>query len=321
MGAFIGGGGGRDQVARLGLVLNSFDDLMNSGAAVQRYPNAIVDAFEDQAGIGTATNASYAAAPGCYAPTSVTNMISQTLGSLNSNAGAGIGAAFDGTLSQDKTYCERLGGSDALYVGRNYGAGAKQTCAYALVYPPSNGTGFHDTGNLTVTLTLAGYNGTSWVNLGTWSGANGSVGTSPKTIVSSDTVTLWEQLRVTMAAVADLKYFAEVQFYSAPDVVNPMTLVSVAASAAAASRAMMVLLVEPVDAITLNTDFKAHVSDDNGGAWHQVVLSDMGDHGSGVKVLLGEVGLTGGANIKWKVESFNSKRMNVHAVGVMWDGA
>lgn len=83
--------------------------------------------------------------------------------------------------------------------------------------------------------------------------------------------------------------------------------------------ANILLLAEVVGAdIVLNTDIKASVSQDGGTNFTQVTLEDAGEFEDG-NLLTGSVGLPGtGTDMKWKVETFNNKGLNLHGVGLEW---
>jgi hypothetical protein len=83
----------------------------------------------------------------------------------------------------------------------------------------------------------------------------------------------------------------------------------------------IVLFEEDLDIITLNTDLKAYISRDNGTTYSQVTLKDEGNYITGARVLSGIVNISAqpsGSNIKYKVETLNNKKLNIHGVGISW---
>ncbi len=87
--------------------------------------------------------------------------------------------------------------------------------------------------------------------------------------------------------------------------------------------ARIVILMEEINAITLNTDLKAWASKDDGITWAQITLEDVGDYGSGIKVLYGEVNLTqsgigSGTDIVYKLTTHNSKNCKIHGTSEAW---
>lgn len=99
-----------------------------------------------------------------------------------------------------------------------------------------------------------------------------------------------------------------------------MTLISVATVAEyAPSEARIVIFEEDVDAVTLNTDIKAFVSRD-GVNYTEITLTDEGDYETGKRVISGLVDITSasGTNIKYKIQTFNSKSLKIHGTAVQW---
>jgi len=99
-----------------------------------------------------------------------------------------------------------------------------------------------------------------------------------------------------------------------------MTLLSNATTAISAPTSSRIVIVEEdIDTITLNTDLKAYVSNDNGANYVQATLSDVGDVENNKKILAGTSNLvTVGTNVKWKVQTFNNKALRIHAAGQLW---
>jgi len=104
--------------------------------------------------------------------------------------------------------------------------------------------------------------------------------------------------------------------------VDNMTLLSNAQVAESApTEARIVMFEEDVDSITLNTDLKAYVSRDDGTTFSQVTLEDEGNYITGARILSGVVDISAqpsGTNIKYKVETLNDKKLNIHGTAVSW---
>jgi hypothetical protein len=79
-------------------------------------------------------------------------------------------------------------------------------------------------------------------------------------------------------------------------------------------------LVEPVDSITINTDLKGYVSEDNGSNYDQVTLTDEGYFDSSKKILAGNVSITDRSDktMRQKLTTHNNKDLKVHAWGMLW---
>jgi hypothetical protein len=109
--------------------------------------------------------------------------------------------------------------------------------------------------------------------------------------------------------------------YTAAD--QSMTLVSdsfVADTAPVSARA--VLLVDPQEAITLNTDLICEISRDDGTTWTAGTLEYEADYDANVQILAtGEIDLTGqpsGTDVRIRVRTPTSKSVRVHAWTVQW---
>ena len=105
-------------------------------------------------------------------------------------------------------------------------------------------------------------------------------------------------------------------------VASNMTLISntqVATTVPTSSR--IVLFEEDIDVITINTDLKAYVSRDNGTTYSQVTLADEGNYITGARILSGVVDISSqpsGSNMKYKIETLNLKKLNLHGTAVSW---
>jgi hypothetical protein len=83
----------------------------------------------------------------------------------------------------------------------------------------------------------------------------------------------------------------------------------------------IILFEEDVDINTLNTDLKAYVSRDNGTTYSQATLEDEGNYITGARILSGVVDISAqpsGSNIKYKIETLNTKKLKIHGTAVSW---
>jgi hypothetical protein len=103
---------------------------------------------------------------------------------------------------------------------------------------------------------------------------------------------------------------------------NNMTLLSNAQTAAFVPiESRIVIFEEDIDTVTLNSDLKAYISRDNGTTFSQVTLEDEGNYITGARILSGVVDLStqpSGSNMKYKVETLNLKKLNLHGTAVSW---
>ena len=109
--------------------------------------------------------------------------------------------------------------------------------------------------------------------------------------------------------------------YGIPTTLN-MTLLSIVRIADfIPTDARIVLFEEDVDSIALNTDLKVFVSRNNGTTWSQVTLEDEGNYIATARILSGIISIASqpsGSNIKYKIETLNGKKLNIHGTAVSW---
>jgi len=107
-----------------------------------------------------------------------------------------------------------------------------------------------------------------------------------------------------------------------PAIVANMTLKSnVKVATIVPTSARVVLFEEDVDSVTINTDLKAYVSRNNGTTYSEVTLEDEGNYITGARILSGVVDISAqpsGSNIKYKIETLNSKNLKLHGTSVSW---
>lgn len=100
-----------------------------------------------------------------------------------------------------------------------------------------------------------------------------------------------------------------------------MTLISEPSEAEAEpTNARLIILAEPVDSITINTDLKGYVSLDDGSNFEQVTLVDQGNFDTAKHIYAGSEDLTDrdDKTMVWKIETANNKSVKIHAVGLLW---
>ncbi len=103
---------------------------------------------------------------------------------------------------------------------------------------------------------------------------------------------------------------------------NNLAVSSAALPAAAAPSSMKaVARINPVDSITLNTDYKISVSRDNGTTWTYATLNDRFTVNS-LHVLESDAisvsDQPSGTQIKWRIETANNKLVETHDVYLCW---
>ena len=106
-------------------------------------------------------------------------------------------------------------------------------------------------------------------------------------------------------------------------VTDNMTLISETFVAdSAPDDARIIIFQEDVDVITLNTDIKAYVSRDDGANYTQITLTDEGNYSGSKRILSGTADISGQAedtDMVYKIQTFNEKDQEIHAIGLTWD--
>jgi hypothetical protein len=101
-----------------------------------------------------------------------------------------------------------------------------------------------------------------------------------------------------------------------------ITVVSTASTASLApSEARVVLLHQPVDSVTLNTDVTIEVSRDGGTTWTAGTLSNEGAFDSTTNILTAVVDISAqpsGTSMKWRYKTLNIKNQRLHGVWMQW---
>jgi len=90
------------------------------------------------------------------------------------------------------------------------------------------------------------------------------------------------------------------------------------------TEAKIVLLHEPIDSVTLNTDLTAEVSRDGGTTWSSFTLESYSAFlaSATVNILVADpvslVGQPSGTSLLWRINSANSKTQNIHGAYLQW---
>jgi len=85
--------------------------------------------------------------------------------------------------------------------------------------------------------------------------------------------------------------------------------------------ARIILLIEEIDAILLNTDLKIYVSRDNGVTWSEGTLEVEGNFLNNFKVCVTIIDLSSqpsDLHMKYRIESLNNKNLKVYATALSW---
>jgi hypothetical protein len=103
-----------------------------------------------------------------------------------------------------------------------------------------------------------------------------------------------------------------------------MNLVSNGNSAATAiltpKKARVLILHEPVDAVTLGIDFCAEMSCDGGNTWHVGALVDEANYNSDINIISAIFNFDGdtGTDLRYRLKCLNGKVQKIHGIFAQW---
>ena len=130
-----------------------------------------------------------------------------------------------------------------------------------------------------------------------------------------------DEIRVSKGAARWTSNFTPPIIAYAPETFNMTLKSNVQVATIVPTESRVILFEEDVDSVTINTDLKAYVSRDNGTTFSQVTLEDEGNYITGARILSGVVDISAqpsGSNIKYKIETLNTKKLNLHGTAVSW---
>lgn len=312
------------------LALNTLRDQIDTGWSMLQMVDGVADEFEDETGIDTAasTNETYNSSGDYY-----TNATSGTTGTYSvASAGSGgraltnesggfqFTAPATATISSvtldigsgSGSFEARLytnnAGSPSAQVGSSSGtnviSGASaQTFTFAS--PPSMTSG------TLYWIVIVPVVGTPTIVLDTCAnqGGYGSGRHATITSITDSGMGVGEDWRV------------KVTYASTPADITLVSLTSDAEAGTTDNEARLVLLHQPVDSVTLNTDCTIEASRDGGTTWTVGTLIDEGAFDTTTNILTASVNLSAqpaGASMKWRFTTLNNKEQRLHGVWMQW---
>ena len=334
----------QDNIALLAYQLQVY-----AGLAYFNLENGVTDEFEDETGVDTAknVNATYDSGGDYYHPTGG--------GYASQYPTAQNDTYVKATTHNDADTWPYKGTDPTKSLTGNYttgswmadvGAGTNQRfhidLGSAIVITKIYYENFHDSGANT---NRGGKNFTFWgsntggdfadltyANAGTWvqiGGAlqfdqhTGSNVADPKYItVTNTTAYRYYAIKIADCWGSTLMGVRRIELQMALPY-NNMTLVSNSTEAnSQPTTARLLVLVEPVVALTLNTDIKGWVSEDDNSHYDQVTLTDLGVASGAIKIYAGNVNLTSYSDktMRMKLTTLNNKNLKVHAWTLQWGG-
>jgi len=319
------GGAGKDHLARALAVLGEFNRLTDHGASGKALGFGFVDDFQDETNVDTvaSTGETYDSGNDCYYNDGGLDVLTGTpIGDMTSNGG--LAAAFDSTTSQiwNSSAGKSTGDQTKANIGLNFGTA--KTVAEFQFYGSSD-RGMINGSFPTVNFELQGS------ATGAFAGEETVLYSSSFTdsagvvvsVTSGITATAFQYVRVHMGEGNALNYdWHLAELVLKENIAVPALVLQSEAFTAeqAPADGDFIALLEPVDAVTLGTDVKAYLSQDGGTTWAEVTLDDRGDAETGISVIAGSVAPGGsGTSLRWKIETFNDKKVKAHAVALLWE--
>lgn len=295
------------------------------------FENGAVDNFATQDDVNTGACVNQSFTTGYYQPTATTpSLIDRTTGTAigTMTGGGNLASGFDGVTTQ------HAGSGPALitagltaYIGKDWGVGVTKTVTGFRMYACDDyGFGYTNTSG-TVTITLQGSTdnfSSSIVDLGSTSALTDSAGqvVTKFTGITTTTAYRYHRLKIVVSSAnGNNMYMAEAQFFEGTGTINNMTLVSsVATARTTVTTGQLMLLVEPIDTLTYNTDLIGYMSADNGAHWETAVLVDKSAFDASKRILSAPITFANtGTQVLWKVVSENNKNFKSHAVGIYYN--
>lgn len=319
-----------DSWARNNLMLNWLGDEIAHTVAMGTMQDGAHDAFESDT-IGSNSTSETYDATGDYYHNPTQSMVSAGTGTAvgDCTASGGLAAAFDGNTSVPYASSARKSGTNASgYVGKDWGSGNTKTLSGVKLYGATDYGFFGGGSATTLQYTVKGSNSTPSLGGGTaiYTSSSGIAGGASTIITqlsgfNTSTAYRYHWVEITPNAADGNITFAEIEFYEQTAAAD-MTLISNAATAQAApTDARIVVLHDPVDSVTPNTDVKAYASRDGGTSWTQITLTNEGAWDANYNILAGTADISGqpsGTSMKWKITTHNNKEQRVKAVALAW---
>lgn len=297
-------------VIRDNLIILAWKLAISSSLAIFKLEDGVTDEFEDETGMDTAAseNEIYNSADDYYSPYSSSATDILTGGTASASGYFDVQYPSLAVDNNDGTFWS-VNAAPPQWWKYNLGSGVTKTVTKLRLRPY---------GSLVKDFVLAGSNNDSdWTDIYTGQHANDNAWEE----YNFSNSTAYRYYRITIStAWGSIVAIHEIEMMETPTTYN-MTLISNSVEAEAEpTTARFMALVEPVDAITLNTDLKAWISLDNGANYDQVTLVDEGYFDATKKIYAGSVDLTDrdDKTMRQKVTTLNNKNIKVHAWALMW---
>jgi len=332
---------GASDAEKTNIMLNSFRLAIGGGISFQNMIDGVVDEFEDETGVDTATstNETYDATNdlyGGFANTSASGEFTDGTGNF-SFSGSTITCGTGNKAMRGTSTANDLSGSFTLTWTNGSATSAGGHNVIGVYDVAENGT-YSESSQEGA---LGSMTNSWWVKRGgdikyggsvqdTYSANNTSVnklervgseikfykdGALEHTFTQTSTATL----RIVVGSGTTGEILTSVSWSGG--VKLNMTLFSNATTALSAPNdANIVIWQQDGDSITLNTDLKAYASRNGGTTYTQMTLAEVANLTTG-RILTGAVDISGQSSataMKYKIETLNTKEQKIHAVALQW---
>jgi hypothetical protein len=252
-----------DTFARNNLLLNFLGDEIGHSVAAGEMQDGVADAFASDTIGATSDGEAYNSSRDDYSNPGAASLIAQgtgtPIGDMVNNGG--LAAAFDSNTSQATGACAAFadgGVQGSGYVGKDWGVATTKTVVEFTVTAPNNQTLSDHTVKL-----RGSANGSAWTDL--MSTVAGPASGATLNVTSGITTTTpYRYHSVLLTKGGANIYCAEVTFSETGTPANITLMPGPTTALAAPSDSRLLILHDPVDVVTVNTDIKAFVSRDNG---------------------------------------------------------
>ena len=311
------------------MAVDRLRSLIATNGAYIKSQDGVADEYADETGVDATASLNetydasgdfYSNASAGYSANLVPVMTSNTAPSGVATVSAGHTDAFKMFDSSASTSTSFNGSSTTGIATYDFGVGAGVVATqYTVQYSATEVTGRSPN-----SWTFDGSNnGSSWTTLNSQSGKGGGQGTKHTMQFSNTTNYRYYRLNVTSNnGTGSELHAAEIEIMGAAIPVN-MTLISDTFTAQTApSEASLVLLHQPMDSVTLNTDVLAYISRDGGTTYTQGTLASGGEYSTGINILtingLDISAQPSGTNMKYKIVTANTKEQRFHGSWLQW---
>ena len=298
------------------IAVQNLRSVINNNSAYIRAVDGIADEFADETGVdGTpSSNQTYDATSDFYSGSGISANLCTGGTPIVSRSVAGYypASAFNGSTTGLQWADVNHGGGSATsdYIGYQFATAVNITRLRMV----QSGTTSNGTGTAAIEYSD---NGSSWTEAKASSACSSDVTFN----FSSVGAHVYWRIRSTDTSIQYSWGVFEIEMFGAISL--NMTLVSATFTAETApTESSLVILHQPVDSVTINTDILGYISRDAGTTWTLGTLVDAGSFDSTTNILtMNAVDISGqpsGTSMKYKIVTANTKEQRLHGAWLAW---